>query len=254
MYTNQKILSCLCLDLRGLGTLATAIVVLSVSANANMVTNGGFTDTGGNTVPFKVNAANLPGWSFFSSAVNGAASVDCVANSTLTCYPNNENNLWSVKTSPDGGNFYLDDGDPQYAGTLSQTINNLTPLAYYTVSFYQAAAQFNSKFGTTMEQWQVTFGTAPSQFSTLMTNQSQSFSGCPSDPQNWCSQTLTFQNGNSTSALLSFYAVGAPGGLPPVVLLDGVDVEATPEPATYALIGAGMLGLFAVHRQRAKRR
>jgi hypothetical protein len=253
MYTNQKILSCLCLDLRGLGTLAAAIVVLSVPANANLILNGGFEVTGSNTVPFQVTASNLPDWSFSSSGGFGTAPVACVADSVVTCYPGGVNNLYSVTASPNGGNFYLDDGDPNYAGTLSQLITGLTPNAYYTVSFFQAAGQFISQSGPTTERWEVGWTGAPSQFSTLMNNPSGGFSGCPGNPP-WCSQTLTFQNGNTTSATLSFYAVGTPGGAPPVVLLDGVDVEAAPEPAAYALIGAGMLGLFAVHRQRAKRR
>ena len=254
MYTDQKTLSYPCLVLRGLGTFAAAIALLNVPAYASpVVINGNFADIGSNpTVPFKVDAANLPGWSFFSSAGFGTASVDCVANSILTCYPSNQNDLWSVKTSPDLGNFYLDDGDLSYAGTLSQTINDLAPFAYYTISFYQAAAQFFSKSGDTEERWKVTFGSAPSQLSTLMKNPSQSFSGCPSDPNNWCYQTLTFQNGNSTSALLSFFAVGTPGGLPPVVLLDGVSINAVPEPATLALGGAGLLGLLVARRRQSK--
>lgn len=252
MYTNQKILNCLCLDLRGLGTLATAVVVLSVPANAGLILNGGFEDVPtGKSVPYDARSTPPPNWFFTGGST---APVACVANSILTCYPRHENDLYSVKASPDGGNFYLDDGDPTFAGTLSQTINGLTPNAFYTVSFYQAAAQFVSQSGKTTEQWQVTFGSALPQVSTLMNNPSGSFSGCPSDPTNWCSQTLTFQNGNSTSAVLSFFAIGGPSSLPPVVLLDGVDVKAAPEPATYALIGAGMLGLFAVHRQRANRR
>lgn len=254
MCTNHKALSYLRSVLRGLGTLATAIDVLSASAYASpVVINGSFEDIGSNTsVPFKVNAANLPGWSFSSIAVFGTAPVDCVANSILTCYPGHQNDLWSVKTSPDLGNFYLDDGDPSYAGTLSQTIGDLTPFAFYTISFYQAAAQFDSKSGPTTEQWQVNFGSAPSQFSTVMNNPSQGFSGCSSDPQNWCFQTLTFRNGNSTSALLSFFAVGTPGGLPPVVLLDGVSINAVPEPATLAMVGASLLGLLVARRRQSK--
>ena len=54
MYTNQKILSCLRLDLRGLGTLATAIVVLSVPANANLILNGGFDDPSSPPAPYFV--------------------------------------------------------------------------------------------------------------------------------------------------------------------------------------------------------
>ena len=58
-----------------------------------------------------------------------------MANSIVTCYPGGVNNLYAVKPSPEGGNFYLDDGDPNYAGTLSQIITGLTPLAYYTYRF-----------------------------------------------------------------------------------------------------------------------
>jgi hypothetical protein len=227
--------------------LVTAIVVFGVPANANMVTNGSFESVGSNTVPFQVTASNLPSWSFASSAGFGNAPVACVANNTNTCYPSHANDLYSVSASPNGGNFYLDDGDPNYAGTLSQTITGLTPNAFYSVSFYQAAGQFISKSGDTTEQWEVTFGSAPSQFSTLMKNPSQSFTG-------WFSQTLTFQNGNSTSAVLGFYAVGGPSGLPPVVLLDGVDVEAaTPEPATCAMVGLALVGLGIARRRRHKR-
>jgi hypothetical protein len=221
MYTNQKILSCLCLDLRGLGTLATAIVVFSVpanAANANLILNGGFDDPTSPTVPFAVYSTPPPDWSFSPTGINATAPVACVANSTATCYPKNANDLYSVNASPDGGNFYLDDGDPSFAGTLSQTINNLTPNASYTVSFFQAAAQFISQTGATTEQWQVTFGSAPPKLSTLMTNPSKGFTG-------WIHQSMNFIAQNATE-VLSFFAVGTPSGLPPIVLLDGVSVVA----------------------------
>jgi hypothetical protein len=218
MYTNQKILSCLCLDLRGLGPLATAIVVLSVPANANLILNGGFDGPGGPTVPYAVFLTPPPGWSFSPTGPSATAPVACVVNSTATCYPNHANDLYSFTASPDGGNAYLDDGDPSFAGTLSQTINNLTPNASYTVSFFQAAGQFTSQTGITTEQWQVTFGSDPPQLSTLMTNPSKGFTG-------WIHQSMNFIAQNATE-VLSFFAVGTPNGLPPVVLLDGVSVVA----------------------------
>ena len=177
----------------------------------------------------------------------------------VTCYlSGGVNNLYSFTASPNGGNAYIDDGDPNYAGTLSQLITGLTPNAYYTVSFYQAAGEFISQSGATTEQWQVGWTGAPSQFSTLMKNPSGGFSGCPTalgaPGPAWCSQTLTFQNGNSTSACCrSSLWVGHPG-CRRSSSLTALTSKRLRSRQPYGLIGAGMLGLFAVHRQRAKRR
>jgi hypothetical protein len=42
--------------------------------------------------------------------------------------------------SPDGGNFIAEDGDPNFSGPITQTINGLVVGQDYKVSFYQAAA------------------------------------------------------------------------------------------------------------------
>lgn len=75
------------------------------------------------------------------------------------------------------------------------------------------------------------------------------------DFSGWYTQTETFTVPGSgpTNELLSFFAAGSPIGGPPMDLLDSVSVTATPEPATYTLMGAGLLGVLAL-RGRLKRR
>jgi hypothetical protein len=63
---------------------------------------------------------------------------------------------------------------------------------------------------------------------------------------------LTF-TATAASEALTFIAVGTPSGEPPFVLLDGVGFTAVPEPATFALLGIGLVGIGAVGRRLKKR-
>jgi hypothetical protein len=146
-------------------------------------------------------------------------------------------------TSPDGGNFILFDGDPQFR-TLSQTISGLDTTQSYVVSFWQAAAQQLNFNNSTTELWYVCLD-SDCQSSPTMHNAEHGF-------VDWNYQSLTFK---PTSAIetLSFLAKGTPTGDPPFVLLDGVSVTAAPEPVTYAFMGIGLLGVFAARRQLKKR-
>ena len=66
--------------------------------------------------------------------------------------------LWTFPaTSPDGGNFLLQDGAYQ-VGTLSQTLNGLVTGKSYQVSFYQASGQQSGFTGNTTEWWDVSLG------------------------------------------------------------------------------------------------
>lgn len=148
-------------------------------------------------------------------------------------------------TSPDGGNFVLADGDPNYSDAFSQTINGLTIGRTYDVSFYEAAGQQYGFTGPTTEQWVVTFG-GSTQLSTL-------FSLPEGGNAPWQAKTLSFK-ATATSQILSFLASGTPNGAPPISLLDGVSVTAAgvPEPASWALLigGFGLVGI-AARRRRA---
>jgi PEP-CTERM motif len=61
-------------------------------------------------------------------------------------------------------------------------------------------------------------------------------------------QTFDF-TATSTSEVLSFFANGGPQ-VPPFALLDGVTMNAVPEPGTLPLLAFGVLSLAVVRRVR----
>ena len=147
----------------------------------------------------------------------------------------------SPVNSPDGGYYIADDGDPTYSSLLSQTITGLTQGQAYTVSFYQAGASQGDISDPTSADWQVSLGGETEQSPTMNT---------PADGFTpWSLQTLTFV-ADGTSALLSFLSQGTPSGEPPLALLDGVSVNAVPEPATLGLLCAGSVGALVARRRR----
>lgn len=167
--------------------------------------------------------------------------------------------------SPDGGNFVLIDGDRSIpvSTTLYQTLTGLVVGQSYDVSFYQAAAQFLDRSGDTTERWDVSLGGSLTtgitsdgnfvggvhQLSALMNNP-ETLNG--PHFHSWMPQTLRFQATNATE-VLGFFSVGTPGGQPPIVLLDGVSINAVPEPETFALLGIGLLGALVARKKQEQR-
>lgn len=149
---------------------------------------------------------------------------------------------FGTTASPTGGNFVALDGDTNVNGPLIQQINGLTIGRAYTLAFFYAASQIQSRTGATTEKLQVTLGTETHTTPTLSIP-TQGFSS-------WVAQALTF-TATGTSELLSFLSIGTPNGLPPIALLDGVSLTEVPEPASFALLGAGLLGAGMVRRRKA---
>jgi len=215
---------------------AAAVAIAAPAGAANLVVNGSFdADTVGTKVNFQ---GHVTGWT-------GGANL------TFLAPPGSADDLNQYlavygpfpATSPDGGNFILADGDPNYSGAFSQTISGLTIGDRYTLSFWQAAGQQYGFTGPTTERWSVSFG-GDTQLSAL-------FSLPEAGVGPWEKQTMTF-TASAESQVLSFLAQGTPGGAPPISFLDGVSLTAAvPEPATWAMMitGFGAVG-GALRRKR----
>ncbi|MDD4914377.1 MAG: PEP-CTERM sorting domain-containing protein [Methylococcales bacterium] len=245
--------------------------LFAFSAQAGLVvTNGGFEETTLSGSGLVTNS-NLTGWQTTSGYTFLVAPGDAGINlgTGISLWDSNTNGgLDPIPgASPLGGNFIVSDGAYEM-GELYQTLTGLVAGRQYDVTFYQAAGQQYTFTGDTQEEWQVTLGgtltsgqsvtlenaqTATNittitggqtQTSALMSNPSHGFT-------NWEQQTLQF-TATSSSELLGFLAVGSPLGQPPFVLLDGVTVEAIPEPETLLLLGEGLLSMVAAGRRQMK--
>lgn len=154
-------------------------------------------------------------------------------------------------TSPNGLRFVGADGDPDWAGSIQQTVGGLTVGASYSLDFNWAGAQQTGYSGATTEQWQVTFGSDTQSTATVNTP-SQTFVG-------WQTASLNFTP-TSTSQVLKFLAVGTPGGQPPWLLLNDVRLtsvaavpEASPLLMSTILAGLGLVGGLRARLRKAKK-
>ena len=214
------------------------MVFLSGYAHANLINNGGFEITTGNSSSFVMSngfgGPHAPdGWTF--SGGIGCVTFPGSTNSQSNACGSGFASLYPGWTfSSNGGNFVLMDGDPNWHGILSQSVSVVQGHSY-EISFEQAASQFQFYSGATTEQWQVCLG-GQCQLSALMNNASKGF--VP-----WENQSLTFTAATTGSEIVSFMSVGTPNGLPPVVLLDGISMDEVPEPGTVLLAASGFLAL-----------
>jgi PEP-CTERM motif/Protein of unknown function (DUF642) len=232
--------------------LSAALLISSAaSAGTNLVQNGSFDLTTDGSTSHEFGASftfgqDVSNWTSAStSAFNlyftpgqatGPADVP-------TRFGEHGQFLWVLPPNdPDGGNFVALDGDTNFNGALTQTIDNLTAGAKYVVSFDWATAQYADRSGDTTEQLQVGFGGAPTQSTGIVTNPSEGATA-------WQKESFTF-TATGASQVLSFLSIGAPAGQPPVALLDGVSLTAVPEPATWGMMLVGFGGLGVVIRRR----
>ena len=227
-----------------LGILAmTLTLVAAGNVDAeNLVVNGDFEDTSvtaGNKLFFTM--ASVTGWTS-GNGLNAICSPGTATTNFLPVYPG------FPSTSPVGGNFVEADGDPSFAGTISQSISGLTVGQEYDVTFWQAAGQQDGFTGPTTEQWKVGLG---SEY-----HYSHQYQLPQGGTGPWQFQSLEF-TATATTEALSFLACGTPSGAPPISFLDGVSLQAVPqavpEPSSLALVAFGIIGLgLARSRRQAK--
>ncbi len=233
-----------------IGFSAVALSTFAISAQASLVFNGSFEETtsGAGQMDYNTNATDwaTTGYNFiFSSGSADTTGVTGQYGNLQLWGPGNGSANGLPASSPDGGNYIGADGAFD-AGAITQTITGLAVGDEYTVGFWWAAAQQYTFSGATTELWQVSLG-SQEQSTTVWDNPSHGFSG-------WMYQTFNY-TASSTSEVLSFLAVGTPTSPsePPFVLLDGVSLEASPEPGTFVLMLGG-LGLVSLGVVRSKKR
>lgn len=234
---------------------AAAALACAGAAHANSFTNGGFSSNGGNgQINFNTFATGwyVPGdasSSYTFLYADGTADVCC---NTVGIY--GENDLWgannggldAIPPTPAGSGWFIaQDGDFQNS-PINQDITGLHKGKTYTVTFDYAYAQQYSFYGDTVQNWGVSLGESPVQYTPNGTNPSQGFTG-------WSHAAFSFV-ANQANETLSFAAYGNLP-VPPFALLADVTFtpDSVPEPAAWSLmiVGVGALGALARRRRAA---
>lgn len=243
-----------------LGAAAAMAAATPAVAAGNLIVNGDFEQTvdpitGTNlTSSTQATTKNIVGWSStgynFIYLPSATATSGTTADTTGAYTPEYTGRvqLWGpdngsangLTVSPTGGNFIGADNNFEQ-GAVTQTITGLSAGAKYLLTFYWAAGQQSGFGGPTTENFKVRFG---SQSFTTETVSTPSHGFTP-----WTKVTYGF-NATASSQVLSFLAAGTPGGSPPFSLLDGVSLTAAPEPATWAVMLAGLAGVGLLVRRR----
>ena len=236
-----------------ISAITAGLFAIGASAHANSFTNGDFASNGGNgQINYNTSATDwyVPGDDGNSYTFIYAAGT---ADHAGTAGTYGDNQLWglanggldAIPAPPSGAAYFIaQDGDFQIS-PLNQDITGLHVGKTYTVAFDYGYAQQESFYGDTIQQWSVSLGASPSQYTPALTNPSQGFTG-------WFHESFNFV-ANNPAETLSFLAHGNLP-VPPFAVLSGVtftpDTSAVPEPATWTMMILGVGGIGAMARRR----
>ena len=238
-----------------LGALA-ALSLGTAAQAANLVVNGGFETwgLGANSDEFSTNYApgngQLAGWTTTGLAfvfVPGDTSAVGRYSGFALWGPANGNNN-GLTTSSQGGNYVASDSDRGFGAPITQTLTGFQVGKTYEVSFEWAAAQQQNFYGDTFESWEVYLTNAAN--NQIVNYQTATLNNPEKGFQPWRTESFRF-TATEVSHVLTFFANGGPGGLPPFSLLDNVSVSVVPEPANWAMLiaGFGLVGAAARRRR-----
>lgn len=149
--------------------------------------------------------------------------------------------------NPDGtGHFINLDGDPAFPAAIRQPIVGLEIGKQYELTFSWGAVERNDRNGPTFDNFlEISIGNLV--FTTPKINlPPQGFSG-------WFTTSIDFTWNGSSNNFLQFLAYGNPSGLPPSINLDGISLNAVPEPSTWALLIAAGFSLLGVDARRRRK-
>jgi hypothetical protein len=206
-----------------LGTVAALSFNFPVESYANLLVNGSFEDTtnfvgnSSDTMVLSVGSPAMPGWT-----VAGGEPLAWIG-------PKNPFGL-----SASNGNYFLDltgyvTGGPPFSGVASQTFAT-SPGSTYLLSFDLGSS---SNYGL------------PDAITATVAGVSQTFTSTATGTNDWQTETLSFA---ATAATTTISLIGEAGF--EYIGLDNVSVVPIPEPASTALLGAGLLGLGVARRRK----
>ncbi len=237
------------------GLTVVGLALFGSVAHADLITNGNFetsTYNSSNQFGTGFGGQGVTGWTGnggYNIYFTGGTATTVSANTQYNSGPNTgAEKLYSgpgmTGSGTVGASFVALDGDSGVRGGISQTISGLVAGQLYVLQFDWGAGQVQSRTGGTTEQFQVSLGSQT--FSTpVVSDPSQSFTG-------WLHQAFTY-TATSATEVLSFLSIGTPSGLPPIATLDGVSLNAVPEPVSLSVLGAGLVSAGLFRRKRSRK-
>lgn len=248
-------------------SLLVILAWLSPMARALPVVNGGFSSVA-NAAPNAFSIVQPNSWLCLGQCGNGTSiyapgTADInTGTAAIQVWP-----LFPAQSPPaaGGGNFLGIDAcynqnplgvacSPALSTVIYQNIGLLAP-GNYALTFWQASGQWINFSGQTIDQWEVGLGDSclihcgtfvgETAFAPTMTNPSMGFTP-------WTEVMLNFtvpSTAANTPQVLSFAAL-ADISVPPILFLDGINLQQVPEPGTLWMLAAGVLALVAVGLRR----